>query len=291
VDSPRLKRLQEVLLRLAAGDYTAQIELLGDGDDIGAICVGVNLLAQELDHERSTRQRAEAALEQARAAQRAQEVQKMRSLAELSGGVAHDLNNLLSVMMMVSAAMRDPDPQDRSELLDDLESALQRGVSLAQQLLAVSVDTAQRLPVDPSQAVSSAVRLARRAAPAGVTVSSAVPLAMPRVAADAAELERVVLNLATNGLEAMPEGGRLDVVAVCEGGDIWVRVRDTGTGMSRAVLARATEPLFTTKPSGSGFGLALAYTLCQRAGGELVIDSATGRGTTVSLRLPVVSQK
>ena len=119
-------------------------------------------------------------------------------------------------------------------------------------------------------------------------MSTELPDVLPKVTADPGDLERAVLNLATNGLEAMPHGGSLHIQVSVDEGDVWVRVRDTGMGMDAQTRSRATEPLFTTKPDGNGFGLALAYALCEQAGGELTIDTVEGEGTTVSLRLPAV---
>ena len=88
-------------------------------------------------------------------------------------------------------------------------------------------------------------------------------------------------------LDAVCVGVNLNVSAAQEGTDVWIWVQDTGDGMDEVTRRRATEPLFTTKTDGNGFGLALAYTLCSSADGDLRIDSTPGEGTTVSLRLPV----
>lgn len=284
----RLKRLQEVLLQIAAGDFSVRVPVSARRDDVDAICVGVNMLAEELQFERRRREETQAELERARSEQQHEERRKMRALAELGGGVAHDMNNLLSVMMMVSEDMRDPDSGDHEALIDDLEEAIRKGTTLSKHLLAVSVDTAKRIPVDPGVALRSAGRLARRASPKGVAVSIEVPDVLPNVMADPGDLERAVLNLATNGIEAMPDGGSLRIEVTVDETDVKVRVRDTGMGMDAHTRSRATEPLFTTKPEGNGFGLALAYSLCEQAGGELTIDTVEGEGTTVALRLPAV---
>jgi signal transduction histidine kinase len=389
----RLAQLQAVLLELAGKDYAARAPVSAARDDIDAICVGVNLLAEELAYERSERSRAQSLLSDAvdayegapamfcsvegaerhivkcnatmatllgvapdallgrslpslsmapdamamalehvlskggetadvfwlqvvgdpvpvrlaavpvagtervqvvlrdaradlRAEEDERERQKMLALAELSGGVAHDLNNLLSVMTMVSSAAREASGDEILELLDDLDVALEGGVGLAQRLLSVSVQGMKRWPVDPSDALRTAARVVRRAAPCEVTVRIDLPDRLPEVAVDPSELERVVINLATNGIEAMPEGGELRIEAGPSDGVVLVRVRDTGVGMDPVTRRRAVEALFTTKPDGTGLGLALAFALCERAGGDLDIQTVAGEGTTVELRLP-----
>lgn len=396
----RLGLLQAVLLQLASQDYDVRVPVTDARDELDAIGVGINLLAEELGHERSGRARAQALLSDAveayegapamfcsvegperiivkcnrtmaallgvpgdallgrslpslamaptkmfaalehvathggqasevfwlhlggdplpvrlaavrvsggllgrlqvvlrdaradlRAEEHERERQKMRALAELSGGVAHDLNNLLAVMTMVSSAARDVDQEELHELLEDLDAAVRGGTNLAQRLLAVSVESMERLLVDPTCAVRTAGRLARRAASPTVAVSVLVPDSLPAVSVDPSELERVVLNLVTNGLEAMPHGGSLSIEADLVDGLVRVRVSDTGVGMDPATRVRAVDPLFTTRPHGNGFGLALAFSLCERAGGALEIQTAEGEGTTVELRLPTPSRR
>ncbi len=394
----RLQQLQHALVQLAGRDYAARAPVSAARDDVDAICVGVNLLAEELAHEHDERTQAQALLReaieayehapamfcsvegQARVIVRCNQTmartlgttcdalvgqtlpslsqapdatrdaldtltatggeapevlwldapeapvpvrmaavpltgapngrlqvvlrnaradlqaeaterqrQKMRALAELSGGLAHDLNNLLSVVMMVSAAAREASPGDLELLLADLESAAQSGAALAQRLLTTSVEGMQRLHVDPSDALRAAAQLALRAAPAAVRVATSLPASLPTVAVDPTELERVVLNLATNAIDAMPEGGDMAIEARHGDDEVRVTVSDTGTGMSAEIRARAVEPLFTTKPHGNGFGLALAYALCERAGGSLDLQSELGAGTTITLHLPTTA--
>jgi len=290
VADPRLRDLQALLVRVAEGNYGARASVTPDGDEIDALSVGINLLAEQLAYEQLQRQEAERALERARAARRTVEHQKMRALATLCGGVAHDMNNLLAVGMAVSGALRRGGPELPDEPLADLDLALTQAAALVRQLLAVSIDAVDHLPADPSAALRRAVRLARRASSASVTMSSDLPVELPRVPIDPADLERAVVNLCTNALEAMPDGGRLEVVVAhrVEAAELQISVEDTGCGMDARTLSRATEPLFTTKAEGHGFGLALAYSMCRRAGGDLAIRSAVGQGTCVDLILPTV---
>ena len=215
--------------------------------------------------------------------------QKMEALGKLAGGVAHDLNNFLTVMLAAIVALRDE--HGDSSLLDDLEMASRNSAALTRRLLSLSSDAYQGEACEPTDALSTAVRLLRRAAPSNVEVASALGSDLPRVDADPLELQRTVLNLGRNGLEAMPEGGVLTVDAERCGRGLSVSIRDTGEGMAPTVLARASEPFFTTKTTGNGFGLALARALCERAGGEMTIASEWGRGTDITLHLPAAAHR
>lgn len=278
----QLEALQAVLIRLADGDHGVRAPVTGDGGGLDAVCVGVNLLAEVLAGEHEGRMRAEAL---ARTRQR----QKIEALSHFAGGVAHDLNNFLTVMLAAIVALRDE--HGDSSLLDDLEMASRNSAALTRRLLSLSSDAYQGEACEPTDALSTAVRLLRRAAPSNVEVASALGSDLPRVDADPLELQRTVLNLGRNGLEAMPEGGVLTVDAERCGRGLSVSIRDTGEGMAPTVLARASEPFFTTKTTGNGFGLALARALCERAGGEMTIASEWGRGTDITLHLPAAAHR
>jgi CheY-like chemotaxis protein len=137
----------------------------------------------------------------------------------------------------------------------------------------------------------AALALLRRLVPAGVTVHERCDPGLRRVHADPAQLRQVLLNLMTNALDAMPGGGELEITVRNDDHDhhVVLTVRDTGSGMEPDVLARAAEPMFTTKPlgSGTGFGLAIASGIVRRAGGRLELRSRPGGGTTAEVLLPM----
>jgi signal transduction histidine kinase/CheY-like chemotaxis protein len=234
------------------------------------------------------RARVEAALRQA---------QKIEAIGQLTGGVAHDFNNLL---MVISGGLqmldRNNDPARRKRLMDGMQQAAQRGAGLTKQLLAFS--RRQHLkpePVDLKRQIGGMQELLDRSLRGDVHVSFEFAQNLWPVEVDPGELELVVLNLAVNARDAMPNGGTIVVRAENErhsGEPAEHRVRlsviDTGTGMSPEIQARVFEPFFTTKDvgKGSGLGLAQVHGFAEQSGGSIEIDSKVGSGTTISLLLP-----
>jgi PAS domain S-box-containing protein len=245
--------------------------------------------------EAAERERAEAALLQS---------QKLEAVGQLASGLAHDFNNLLAVILgnLELLDMRLPDERLR-KLVQAAARSAQRGAKLNQQLLAFS--RKQHLvpqSIDLNALIGEMAEMLQRTL--GGTVKVETPLApdlWPSLV-DPSQLELVLLNLALNARDAMPPGGgslriaTRNVTASAAGraaelspGDyVCLAVSDNGSGMSEAVLARACEPFFTTKElgKGSGLGLAQVYGFARQSGGGLVIDSAVGEGTTVSVYLP-----
>jgi len=249
----------------------------------------------ELKYEVAQRENVEAALLQA---------QKLEAVGQLTGGIAHDFNNLLQAIAgNLELIARKPDDADRvirwtSSALD----AVERGRQLTGQLLAFS--SKQRLDV-------KSVRLAELiGGMAGLVERAVAPLSRVRidridpvwnVQTDALQLELAVLNLAFNARDAMPEGGVLTVSAELRSGKVAadlpagdyvaLSVADTGTGMPPEVAARAVEPFFSTKGvgKGTGMGLSMAFGVMRQSGGTLLIESALGQGTTVTLLLPLAT--
>ena len=236
--------------------------------------------------------------------QRLQEAQKMEALGRLASGVAHDLNNLLTVIHGYGALLHDalPPAGEAHAFLAEVTAAGKRAAALTHQLLAFSRrQVLQPRLLDVNAELSQLELLLRRTL--GEDVHLAVELApdLPRVRIDPAQLEQVVINLAVNARDAMPHGGELTLatgIASPPAGEAaksgenprWVRlrVRDTGVGMSDEVLAHLFEPFFTTKARGKGTGLGLAsvYGAVQQSGGDIEVTSTLGVGTTFEILLP-----
>lgn len=232
------------------------------------------------------------------------EAQKMEAVGRLAGGIAHEFNNLLTIIMGYAQALTDTLPSGSGEAADarEIRSAAQRAADLTQQLLAFSrQQPAAITTLDLNHLVDSFAPIAARLAGAGIQVGTRLAPAPALVAADENQLRQVLLSLVLNARDAMPSGGTL-TFAVTAGGDAprgsgapgrfhRVDVTDTGAGMSPEVRAHAFEPFFTTKPTGlgTGMGLATAYGLIQQAGGYAAVRSESGAGTTVSLWLPAAS--
>jgi signal transduction histidine kinase/CheY-like chemotaxis protein len=229
--------------------------------------------------------------------------QKMEAVGRLAGGVAHDFNNQLTAIMgyadILHASLAAGDLR-RNEVTEILRAA-GRAAELTRQLLAFSRKQVLRPRiVDLNDLVEEMRGMLQRLIGENILLHTPRAEGPLRVRADPAQLEQVVMNLAVNARDAMPDGGRLEIatekepaLATPPGGAFHVlRVTDTGTGMSPEVLSRLFEPFFTTKEPGHGTGLGLstAYGIVHQSGGHITCRSAPGRGTTFVIRLPATAE-
>jgi PAS domain S-box-containing protein len=247
-------------------------------------------------YDRTERRRLEEQLRQA---------QKMEALGQLTGGIAHDLNNVLSVVLGNAELIDHEIPADGAVLradLNELRSAARRGASMIRKLLSFSRSTQLEIvTLDLGAAVAEVADTLRRFLPAGIEVTIAVPREPVLVSADRGSIEQILMNLVTNARDAMPEGGhlRIEVRQRVAGGDESemagtlgsLVVRDDGIGMDEATRARIFEPFFTTKPAplGTGLGMTMIYGLARQQGAPIEVESAPGRGTSVTISFPNAS--
>jgi PAS domain S-box-containing protein len=233
--------------------------------------------------------------------------QKLEAVGLLAGGIAHDFNNLLTAIGgYTDFVLETFDSVDRrKEDLQEVAKAAKRGAALTRQLLAVSRrQILQPTVLDVNAMVSDVQNLLRRTIPENIKLQLELNAVEP-VRADRGQLEQVVLNLAINAGDAMPDGGLLRLATETVDVDeaearrrppmpaaryMRVTVTDSGTGMPPETQARIFEPFFTTKPRGKGTGLGLAtvYGIIKQSGGFIWVDSQVGRGTTFQIYLPVV---
>jgi PAS domain S-box-containing protein len=243
------------------------------------------------------RRKAIEALEEARVA--LFQSQKLQALGELTGGVAHDFNNLMTVIRGSAELLTRPglSEEKRVRYLQAILETADRASTLTSHLLAFGRRQALKPEVaDLNLRLDAFAEMVERTLGGQFQVRLDLEPSLPPVEVDLAQLETALLNAAFNARDAMPEGGTLTVTTRHlpgdKGGEVMVEVADTGSGMSAEVLDRAFEPFFTTKPVGEGTGLGLSqiHGFAAQAGGRAEIRSASGEGTAVRIILPATDK-
>jgi signal transduction histidine kinase len=241
--------------------------------------------------------------ERERTESRLVQAQKMEAIGQLTGGLAHDFNNLLTAVVgSLDLLLRRTDDERLRRLARNALEAGERGAELTSQLLAFS--RKQRLTptaLFPNELIGRMGDMLERTIGPRITIETRLEPEVWHALADPTQFEVMVLNLAINARDAMPEGGTLSIETsnVTVGSDnaipdlapgeyVAIAVSDTGTGMTREVQAKAFEPFFTTKQPGQGTGLGLSqlYGFAKQSGGTVRIKSVVGEGTTVTIYLP-----
>ena len=230
--------------------------------------------------------------------------QQLEAIGRLAGGVAHDFNNILSIIMGHGELLLATGVDERSRIgLGQMRRAAERAASLTQQLLAFSrKQVLQPKVLDLNDTVADVQKMLSRVIGEDIELIAKLHPSLMAVKADPGQVEQVLMNLAVNARDAMPQGGKLametSTVEVEEGEShdldlaagryVMLRVTDTGNGMDAVTLAHIFEPFFTTKPTGKGTGLGLStvYGIVKQSGGGIQVDSEPGRGTAFRIYLP-----
>ena len=268
-----------------------------EGD--GAI-KGFEMMAEDVTEQRTL----ERALQQA---------QKMETIGRLTSGIAHDFNNLLTVILaqsnLMGKALPDATPPQVRRDLEELTEAARRGAELVHRLLGFSRhETLDLRPLSVPEWIREELHTLRRLLPATIEIRCDAEPAAGVVEADSGALEQILLNLATNARDAMPDGGTLHVDVrrtrlaaedrplhawVQPGAYVSLAVSDTGAGMDPQTQAHVFEPFFTTKPAGvgTGLGMAMVYGLVKQHHGFVHLYSEVGQGTTVKIYLRLAHEQ
>ena len=242
-----------------------------------------------------------------------QQSQRLESLGQLAGGVAHDFNNLLGVISSYAAFVGEEvakeAPDERWQAVRDdireVQQATRQATELTHQLLAFArKEMIQLRALNINDAVLGVEQLLLRTLGEHIELITDLAADLPLVLADPGQIEQVLVNLAVNARDAMPQGGKLIIRTDSSSDDtasqgdlppgryVALKVSDTGTGIAKDVLDRVFEPFFTTKPKGEGTGLGLAtvYGIITQAGGHVWIYSERGLGTSLTALLPITEQ-
>jgi PAS domain S-box-containing protein len=235
--------------------------------------------------------------------------QKMEAIGRLAGGVAHDFNNLLGIVTACSELLRNRVDASGAEYIDNIGEAAKRGAALTRQLLAFGRrQSTQTQLLDINDRLKDISKLLRPLMGDDVDIVLVPRSANAIVEADPGQLDQIIINLAVNARDAMPQGGKLIVEtalydfdesfvrehpAIAVGRYVMLAVSDNGVGMDEATRARVFEPFFTTKEIGKGTGLGLAtvYGIIKQSGGHVWVYSEPDRGTTFKIYLPSAEHK
>jgi PAS domain S-box-containing protein len=231
--------------------------------------------------------------------------QRMESIGTLAGGVAHDLNNILTPILMSAALMRTNEvDEDKLEGLSLIECCAQRGADMVKQVLAFARGVeGKQLSIQIQDLIGGALKIVKETFPKNILVEVDIPKDLWAVLGDATQLQQVLLNLCVNSRDAMPNGGRLTLACSNEmldehyaalafdsqpGPYVCIRLEDTGTGMNPELMEKIYDPFFTTKDIGKGTGLGLSTSLAivKSHSGFLRCYSEPGAGTRFEIYLP-----
>jgi signal transduction histidine kinase len=272
-----VRRLTRATRRIARGDFDERIAVRS-ADELKRLVDAFNSMAAELKAQRAQLER----------------THRLEAWAEMARQVAHEIKNPLTPIQL-SAEHLQRVHADRGEpmgpVLDSCVQSILSQVRLLRQISAefsnfASSPTAKPSNVDVRDLVEEVLAPYRSGLAGRVEIRSSLP-PLPSVFVDRTLVARALANIIENALFAMPSGGSLSLAAVAESGSVVLTVTDTGVGMDEEALARVFEPYFSTKTTGTGLGLPIARRNIELSGGAIDVRSAKGRGTTVTVRLPV----
>ena len=273
-----VRRLTRATGRIAHGDFDARIAVRSS-DELRRLVDAFNSMAAELKAQRAQLER----------------THRLEAWAEMARQVAHEIKNPLTPIQLSAEHLRRVHV-DRGEplgpVLDGCVDSILGQVRLLRQIAAefssfASSPTAKPAPADPVRLVHDVVEPYRAGLEGRVAIDNAVTAPLPAVFVDRSLVGRALANIVENALHAMPGKGRLSVGAGADADWVTIVVTDTGVGMDAEALDRVFEPYFSTKATGTGLGLPIARRNIELSGGSIAVASEKGRGTTVTVRLPV----
>jgi len=230
--------------------------------------------------------------------------QRLESIGVLAGGIAHDLNNMLSPILMCAGLLRNELPEKSQSLVSTIESCADRAAGVVKQVLTFARGIeGQRIAIQPRQIVHEMEKMIVETFPRQIILERRIKNDLPLIEGDPTQLQQILLNLSVNARDAMPDGGTLGIEldesevdaqyassmpGARPGRYVRLRVSDTGCGIAHHLLEKIFDPFFTTKPLGKGTGLGLSTVIgiVKSHGGFLDVHSSIGKGTTFDIFLP-----
>ncbi|HHW06462.1 MAG TPA: HAMP domain-containing protein [Clostridia bacterium] len=284
--SRSLEKLEKGVEEIRKGNLRHPIPVEGK-DELTSLAETINRMREEL----LLRRQQEEALWQA---------EKLSSLGLLASGVAHEVNNPLGIMLAHAQDLKERLPEEGQALMEsgELEEYLdtiirqtKRCKEITGSLLSFAgYRQGGRVEVELGEALAATLKLLEfRLRKQGIQLGLSLPAGLPRVMVQKGELQQVFLNILTNAMDAMPHGGRLSIEGTVAGGELVLAVADEGVGIKEEDLRSVFDPFYTTKApgQGTGLGLPISYSIMQRLGGKIRVESTFGRGTTVYLHFPL----
>jgi signal transduction histidine kinase/CheY-like chemotaxis protein len=298
--------LADVTRRLASGDLSARAHLRRSAPGVDELAVAVNAMATEMEIRSRAESRAMRELRESE--ERLRHAQKLETVGQLAAGVAHNFNNLLTVIAGFTELLmvRHPQGLDRSDL-EEVKKAASRGAVLTRQLLAFSRrQDAAPTRLDLNQTINELRDMLGRVIREDITLHIQLAPTPAWVLIDPHEIEQIILNLVLNARDAMPAGGDLSIqlshtmldaanvdagAPALNGWFVRIAVSDTGTGIRPEVREHLFEPFFTTKDAGKGTGMGLASVdaIVRQNQGAITVDTAPGAGSTFNVYFPAVA--
>lgn len=216
--------------------------------------------------------------------------EKLAALARLSAGVSHEIGNPLTSISSYVQILRDMDfDAFTKDALDTIARHINRIATIVRQMSSFSKTQPEEIrPCNLKELLSSTVDLVKYdKRTKALEISIDIPEDIPQVTVDGNQIVQVFMNLILNAADAMPEGGRLTITGGRMDGDVEISFKDTGHGIRKEHLGRIFDPFFTTKDRGTGLGLAVSYTIVKSFGGNILVESSPGEGSTFRVRLPL----
>jgi two-component system NtrC family sensor kinase len=274
-----LRRYTNYTDRIAAGDYSLIVPARRYRDEFSQLALAINNMLQELE----SRQ------------QQLIQSAKMAAVGSLTSGIAHELNNPLNNIGLITEDLIDNfsehSDEQKLEMLHQVETQVERAGSTVRNLLDF---TRNDKPVFTTVSIPGVIRdtarlLGNEMNLAGVELSIDMDEELPAVTGDPRNIQQVFLNIMLNAIQAMPQGGQLTVRGAVSDGFVRVDVQDTGSGIAEEDLAKVFDPFFTTKEpgAGTGLGLAVSYGIMEAHQGKIEVESVPGKGSTFSVYLPI----